>query len=801
MRKAFHIRTILPVFVVLICFALCLNLVFFAVVTRFGESNADDFSAALNYIFQPVSEMLDAHYMSEVDAPMEALVGSSPYISYSFATKQYPANNELIARLEDDLDRLCEASSAITAALIYSPTVDSYIASTSLTAAGSPIPDGLTGIRNLLYDYNTGSLKKSSVSATEHLTFIFQTQGGLVVTKDLTTLSGQVYSTLFLFLDIDDFASYLYKDRVLNAHYHSNIEFGIFDEGGNPLYASASLDAAAASEVLFRTADSSEVLRLDDSYGVSFRSTILNWQYVFVVDRAFLSPFSNPVSNRGMFLIGVGMSVVLILVFILLLRLLYRPVDDSLSALTRKLDVDVNVPLLRRPNVFDAISDQVSVRLTEAEEAKSVLSRISNEAVSMLFFRMLSGVRVEPHSLEAAMKYTDYGFGIDDVYVAGVAAYRNGAGMRLETRQEVNDFLTRNLDKFGVRYPCNHIALTLDMPFFALVISFPAGTSIAKCKHMLNELTKQLVGATKTANLPLELRFGHLYHSIYDLSFSFYEGMKQLEDTRPQAEPGVPASEPTDAPAAAPAAELPPPAEQVPAEADAGMDYIGLIDRRAAQIVGFVLEGKRDAVPQVLDRTLRAILNDAEPDRCAEHAKRLVSAVTEAMINNRFVVHEHLTDVSGQLTEAIREGLTDEQLVEQTRQGVYTLCEDLGRVLEKQRNPYINAALEYIDAHYSDPALSLEEIAESLGIAPNYLSSLFSKSLGKKLFEYVNEVRLEKAIEMLLTTRETVNDIGEKSGFGSPRNFMRQFKKYTDMTPTAYRKQHQSGGEAKETEE
>ena len=186
---------------------------------------------------------------------------------------------------------------------------------------------------------------------------------------------------------------------------------------------------------------------------------------------------------------------------------------------------DIPVP---RPNAFDAVSEKVSERLTEAEEVKSVLSSISNEAVSMLFFRMLSGVHVEQHSLKAAMQYTDYGFGIDDVYVAGVAAYRNGAGMRLEIRQEVNDFLTRNLDKFGVRYPCNHIALTLDMPFFALVISFPAGTSIATCKHMLNELTKQLAGAMKTANLPLELRFGHLYHSIYDLSFSFYEGMKQL---------------------------------------------------------------------------------------------------------------------------------------------------------------------------------------------------------------------------------------------------------------------------------
>lgn len=781
---------VLALFLALVLFASCLNLAFFVVVSRAGESQADEFAAALNYVFQPVSDMLDGHYMTEIDVPMEALLNSTPYISYSFSTKQYPANNELISRLESDLDSLVKNSTAITGALIYSRTTDSYIASSSLTSDNSPLSDGMTGIRSTLYNYNTGSLKKSQINTTGHLTFTFQDQGCVVVSKDTTTPSGQAYTTLFLFINIDDFAEYLLSGNTLNTNYNSHIDVGIFDDGGSPLYTSASLDPEIADEVLFRTAGNSDVLRLDDGYGVSFRSSVLNWQYVFVVGRSFLSPLSNPISNGSLFLIGLGASVVLSLIFILILRRVFRPVDASLRALMDKLGVR-DMALFKRPNTFDAISDKMSERLTEAEELKSVLSNISNEAVSMLFFRMLSGVHVEQHSLRAAMQYTDYGFGIDDVYVAGVAAYAGSRDLSLETRQEINDFLTENLNKFGSRYDCNHIALTLDMPLFAIVLSFPAGTSIAKCKHMLNELTKQLTNAVKARNLPIELRFGHLYHSIYDLSFSFYEGMKQLE--QPEVEPEPESRSLSEAP------DPEQPAPDAPPEEDvvAGVDYIDLIDRRAAQIVHLVLEGKRDGVPQVLNRTLDATLADPDPARREEHAKRLISAVTENMITNRFVVHEHLTDVSGQLADAIREGLTGEHLMEQTRQGVYTLCEDLDRVMDKQRNPYINAALAYIDAHYSDPNLSLEEIAESLGIAPNYLSSLFSKSLGKKLFEYVNEVRLEKSIEMLLTTRETVNDIGEKSGFGSPRNFMRQFKKYTDMTPTAYRKQHQT----RETEE
>ena len=106
MKKQYRFKFAIAIFAMLVVFAHVLNLVFLIVVFRAGESRADEFSAALNYIFQPVSEMLDGYFSSEVDAPMETLISSSPFISYSFTTKQYPASNELIARLERDLDKL-----------------------------------------------------------------------------------------------------------------------------------------------------------------------------------------------------------------------------------------------------------------------------------------------------------------------------------------------------------------------------------------------------------------------------------------------------------------------------------------------------------------------------------------------------------------------------------------------------------------------------------------------------------------------------------------------------------------------
>ena len=118
MKKRSMFPAALALFVALVLFASCLNLVFFVIISHVGENQADDFAAALNYVFQPVSEMLDGHYMTDIDAPMETLLKSAPYVSYSFATKQYPANNELIARLESELDNLVRNSSAVTGVLI-----------------------------------------------------------------------------------------------------------------------------------------------------------------------------------------------------------------------------------------------------------------------------------------------------------------------------------------------------------------------------------------------------------------------------------------------------------------------------------------------------------------------------------------------------------------------------------------------------------------------------------------------------------------------------------------------------------
>ena len=85
-------------------------------------------------------------------------------------------------------------------------------------------------------------------------------------------------------------------------------------------------------------------------------------------------------------------------------------------------------------------------------------------------------------------------------------------------------------------------------------------------------------------------------------------------------------------------------------------------------------------------------------------------------------------------------------------------------------------------------SISREELAETVGINPNYFSSLFNLYTGKKVNEYINDLRLDKASQVILRESESIIDAAFSSGFESLTTFNRLFKKKFNCTPNEYRR-------------
>ena len=97
----------------------------------------------------------------------------------------------------------------------------------------------------------------------------------------------------------------------------------------------------------------------------------------------------------------------------------------------------------------------------------------------------------------------------------------------------------------------------------------------------------------------------------------------------------------------------------------------------------------------------------------------------------------------------------------------------------------VEAAKEYVRENYGEK-LTLAAIASKIGISQGYLSSVFKKQTGGNLNDYINQMKIEKAKELLEKLEYMMYEISDMLGFENPYYFSKVFKKLTGITPSEY---------------
>ena len=96
--------------------------------------------------------------------------------------------------------------------------------------------------------------------------------------------------------------------------------------------------------------------------------------------------------------------------------------------------------------------------------------------------------------------------------------------------------------------------------------------------------------------------------------------------------------------------------------------------------------------------------------------------------------------------------------------------------------------IEYIKNNLSSD-LSLETLSNQASFSAVHFHNFFKKATGTTLHKYVEEQRIKKAINLLLTTNMTLTEIAFECGFSSQTYFSFAFKRKTNLTPRDYVKQ------------
>ena len=98
----------------------------------------------------------------------------------------------------------------------------------------------------------------------------------------------------------------------------------------------------------------------------------------------------------------------------------------------------------------------------------------------------------------------------------------------------------------------------------------------------------------------------------------------------------------------------------------------------------------------------------------------------------------------------------------------------------------IAEAKRYIMENYSQK-LTVEDIASQVYLSKSYLSRIFKEETGDSLTAYINKIRIEKSIELLVDKSLSLTDISDMAGFEEQSYFTKVFKSITGDTPAKFR--------------
>jgi AraC-like DNA-binding protein len=99
----------------------------------------------------------------------------------------------------------------------------------------------------------------------------------------------------------------------------------------------------------------------------------------------------------------------------------------------------------------------------------------------------------------------------------------------------------------------------------------------------------------------------------------------------------------------------------------------------------------------------------------------------------------------------------------------------------------IEKSKKFIREHYAESSISLNTVAEFVGLSPNHFSTVFSQETGETFIEHLTNARLQRAKELLRTTARS-SEIAYQVGYNDPHYFSYVFKKNVGIAPSEFRK-------------
>lgn len=221
---------------------------------------------------------------------------------------------------------------------------------------------------------------------------------------------------------------------------------------------------------------------------------------------------------------------------------------------------------------------------------------------------------------------------------------------------------------------------------------------------------------------------------------------------------------------------------------DIEITSFGEIEKTRTMLEKFLNSGAEDEIDEFVD----VYINELPEENLKSVLMRQYIIMDAYIVMMSFC--EKIEGIEGEMqaqSEELKNSMKTIQTLEEIKNYIRMLLKKIIGVRDtisgRRYSDIIEIAKDQIRKTYMSDEISLNTIAAEVGMSPSYFSSIFSKEMGKTFVEYLTEIRMDRAKELLMCSSMKTSKIGYEVGYKDPHYFSYIFKKTQNCTPKEFR--------------
>lgn len=221
---------------------------------------------------------------------------------------------------------------------------------------------------------------------------------------------------------------------------------------------------------------------------------------------------------------------------------------------------------------------------------------------------------------------------------------------------------------------------------------------------------------------------------------------------------------------------------------DIEITSFGEIEKTRTKLEKFLNNGAEDEIDEFVD----VYINELPEENLKSVLMRQYIIMDAYIVMMSFC--EKIEGIEGEMqaqSEELKNSMKTIQTLEEIKNYIRMLLKKIIGVRDtisgRRYSDIIEIAKDQIRKTYMSDEISLNTIAAEVGMSPSYFSSIFSKEMGKTFVEYLTEIRMDRAKELLMCSSAKTSEIGYEVEYKDPHYFSYIFKKTQNCTPKEFR--------------